>query len=280
MATLFKQDSGELDAIDRRLQKDGFKTTLSSEHKLRYMWRQLLRSETSLSSSLESVEELRKQHAQEMIEVETYVDHIRQLSNERETLTVDLEVENEKLKAELEELREEQEKDMLNVKEIGVILKDSGLVGNKIDKLSIKDHLSNLVRDHAKTLGKVKHLETENTNLKTTGSSSDSQAAKLLEQERKEMEEEMIRMQDSMKLVKQEERRIHEEEINSIKMDKQEFQKKFNASEKKSKDFQLEVLNLKRKMEDEQRAHNKDMTELIRNKHGMLNFSILMSIYT
>ena len=233
------------------------------------MWRQLLRSEASLSSSLESVEELRKQHAQEMIEVETYVDHIRQLSNERETLTVDLEVENEKLKAELEELREEQEKEMLSVKEISVILKDSGLVGNKMNKPSIKDHLSNLVQDQAKILGKVKHLETENTSLKTAGSSSDSQAAKLLQQERKEMEEEMKRMQDSMKLVKQEERKIHEEEINSIKMDKQEFQKKSNVSEKKCKDLQLEVLNLKRKIEDEQRAHNKDMTELIRKQHGM-----------
>lgn len=162
---ILDSDSGELDAINKRLQKDGFKTTLSLEHKLRHMWRQLLRSETSLSSSLESVEELRKQHAQEMIEVETYVDHIRQLSNERETLTVDLEVENEKLKAELEELREEQDKEMLSVDEIGVLLKDSGLPGNKRDKLSIKEHVSNLVRDHTSTLDKVRHMEKENANL-------------------------------------------------------------------------------------------------------------------
>lgn len=265
---MFIKDAGELVEIDKRLQEDGFKTTLSLEHKLRYMWRQLLRSEASLGSSLETVEELRKQHAQEMIEVETYVDHIRQLSNEREALTLDLEVENEKLKSELGELREEQDKEMFSVKEISVLLRDSGLPQHTRDKISIKDHVSNLVRDYNQTLDKAKHLEAENSNLKLTGSSSDSKTIKLLEQERKAMEDEMKRMQDNMKLVKQEERRIHEEELNKIKLDKQELQKKLNSSEKKCKDLQREVLSVKSKMEDEQRAHNKDMTELLRKQHG------------
>jgi chromosome segregation ATPase len=105
------------------------------------------------------------------------------------------------------------------------------------------------------------------------GGASDSHRIQLLEQERNEMENEMKRMQDNMRVVKQEERRIHEEEVNGLKTEKQELQKKFNTTEKKCKDLQIEVLNLKRKMEDEQRAHNKDMTEMIKKQIGkMISF--------
>ena len=90
------------------------------------------------------------------------------------------------------------------------------------------------------------------------------------------MEDEIKRMQDNMRVVKQEERRIHEEEVNGMKTEKQELQKKFNTSEKKCKDLQIEVLNLKRKMEDEQRAHNKDMTELIKKQNGKIMFNYVL----
>ena len=106
------------------------------------------------------------------------------------------------------------------------------------------------------------------------GVSSESQRVQLLEEERDEMENEIKRMQENMRAVKQEERRMHEEEVNGIKVEKQEIQKKLNTSEKKCKDLQMEVLNLKRKMEDEQRAHNKDMTELIKKQNGMLYLNI------
>ena len=43
--------------------------------------------QASLKATLENIEELRVQQAQEMQEVENYVEHIRQLSDEREALT-------------------------------------------------------------------------------------------------------------------------------------------------------------------------------------------------
>ena len=42
-----------------------------------------------------------------MKEVENYVEHIRSLSDERETLTLEFEAENEMLKAEVQQLREQ-----------------------------------------------------------------------------------------------------------------------------------------------------------------------------
>ena len=156
--------------IDKRLRKDGFKTDIEVEHKLRYLWRQLLRSETSLASSLESVEKLRKQHAQEMAEVETYVDHIRQLSNEREALTLELEVENEKLKSDLEDMKQDQDAQMLSLAEIDSLLKNSGFkLENVRNKLDMKDCLGNLAKERNQALDRVRHLELENGNLKTTG---------------------------------------------------------------------------------------------------------------
>lgn len=48
-----------------------------------------------------SIEELREQQAEEMREVENYVEHIRSLSDEREALTLEFEAENEQLKADV-----------------------------------------------------------------------------------------------------------------------------------------------------------------------------------
>lgn len=104
----------------------------------------------------------------------------------------------------------------------------------------------------------------------TTGSSSDSQRVQMLEEERTEMENELNKMHENMRLVKQEETKIHKEEMEKIRAERMEVQSKLNASEKKCKDFQMEVLNLKRKIEDEQRAHSKDLTEMIKKQNGKL----------
>ena len=50
-------------------------------------------------------EQLKQHKAEEMREVENYVEHIRSLSVEREALTVELEAENETLKQQIESLQ-------------------------------------------------------------------------------------------------------------------------------------------------------------------------------
>ena len=58
-----------------------------------------------MESSLEQIEELKQQQAEEMKEVENYVEHIRSLSDEREALTVEFETENELLKQQISKLQ-------------------------------------------------------------------------------------------------------------------------------------------------------------------------------
>ncbi len=65
--------------------------------------------QASLQGALGSVRDLRSQQAEEMKEVENYVDHIRKLSDERDGLTLEFEAENDLLKAEVEKLNAELE---------------------------------------------------------------------------------------------------------------------------------------------------------------------------
>lgn len=105
-----------------------------------------------------------------MVEVETYVDHIRQLSSEREALTLELEVENEKLKSDLEDLKQDQESQMMGLPEIAALLKDSGLkLENVRNKLDMKNYLGNLAKENNQVSERMKHLELENGRLKSSG---------------------------------------------------------------------------------------------------------------
>jgi hypothetical protein len=56
---------------------------------------------------LETITELQQQQAEEMKEFENYVEHVRCLSAEREALTVEFAAENDQLKEDNDNLRQE-----------------------------------------------------------------------------------------------------------------------------------------------------------------------------
>lgn len=246
---ILESDAGELEDIDERLQKDGYRTNIPVEHKLRYFWRQFTRSETSLKSSLESVEQLRKQHGEEMIEVENYVAHIRQLSDEREALTQDLEAENEQLKAELEQMKVEKEAGAYVSEDICDMLMESGLTQIGRDTNPVKEQVNYLIKERASLSEKVRRLELDNETLRKNSDTeqSDKRLMKIMEEERKDMEDEMNRMRDMMKQVKQEERKIHEQEMKKVTEEND---------------------SLRSQLEKAQKQHNADMTELINRHQG------------
>ncbi|KAI3357304.1 hypothetical protein L3Q82_015758 [Scortum barcoo] len=99
----------ELDQISMRLQEDGLPPGASVEERQRHLWRQLLDSEAKYQSSIQELQILRTQQANEMKEVESYVAHIRGLLEERECLTADYERDNEHLRQELYQIRQQQE---------------------------------------------------------------------------------------------------------------------------------------------------------------------------
>ncbi|KAM3618705.1 uncharacterized protein V6R79_023827 [Siganus canaliculatus] len=99
----------ELDQISVRLQEDGLPPGATFEERQRHLWRQLLDREAMLRLSTQELQTLRTQQAKEKEEVESYVAHIRELLVERECLTADYERDNEQLRLELHQIRQQQE---------------------------------------------------------------------------------------------------------------------------------------------------------------------------
>ncbi|XP_016891752.1 coiled-coil domain-containing protein 30 isoform X2 [Cynoglossus semilaevis] len=104
-----EEQQDELVQISMRLQEDGLPPDATEEEKHRFLWQQLLGSEAKLHSVTQELQTLRTQQANEMKEVESYVAHIRGLLEERESLTADYERDNEQLRHELHQIRQQQE---------------------------------------------------------------------------------------------------------------------------------------------------------------------------
>lgn len=185
-----------------------------------------------------------------MIEVENYVAHIRQLSDEREALTQDLEAENEQLKAELEQMKVEKEAGAYVSEDICDILTGAGLSQIGRDTNPVKEQVNYLIKERSSLTEKVRQLELENEDLrkKSDTEQSDKRIMKIMEEERKDMEEEMNKMREMMKQVNQEERKFHEQEIKKVTEEND---------------------NLKSQLETAQKQHNVDMTELINRHQGL-----------
>lgn len=195
-----------------------------------------------------------------MIEVENYVAHIRQLSDEREALTQDLEAENEQLKAELEQMKVEKEAGAYVSEDICDMLTEAGMTQIGRDTNPVKEQVNYLIKEKTSLSEKVRRLEIENENLRKNSDSeqSDKRLMKIMEEERKDMEEEMNRMREMMKQVKQEERKVHEQEMKKVTEEND---------------------SLRSQLEKEQKQHNSDMTELINRHQGLLVSELIIILY-
>uniref|UniRef100_A0A3P9KZF3 Coiled-coil domain containing 30 n=1 Tax=Oryzias latipes TaxID=8090 RepID=A0A3P9KZF3_ORYLA len=99
----------ELDHISKRLQEDGLSPEASAEDRQRHLWHLLLRSEAQLRSASQELQALHTEQNNEKKEVESYVEHIRGLLEDRESLTAEYEAENQDLRHELQQIKHQQE---------------------------------------------------------------------------------------------------------------------------------------------------------------------------
>ncbi|XP_036068549.1 coiled-coil domain-containing protein 30 isoform X3 [Oryzias melastigma] len=99
----------ELDHISKRLQDDGMSPEASADDRQRRLWRLLLRSEAQLRSASQELQALHTEQNNEKKEVESYVEHIRGLLEDRESLTAEYETENQELRHELQQIKQQQE---------------------------------------------------------------------------------------------------------------------------------------------------------------------------
>ncbi|XP_064326425.1 coiled-coil domain-containing protein 30 isoform X2 [Phalacrocorax carbo] len=105
------------ETVRRWLQAEGADPAAPAEEQLGLAWRLLRRAEARLG-------DLEQRRAEEMRDVESYVGHVRTLTEERDAITTEYEKENEQLRLELSQLRLQQE---AQLKEVEEMLEQEGL---------------------------------------------------------------------------------------------------------------------------------------------------------
>ncbi|XP_029434854.1 coiled-coil domain-containing protein 30 [Rhinatrema bivittatum] len=136
------------------LKEEGLDPCATSDERLSYLWCLYQRSEGKLWSASQDLEELRRQQAEEMKDVENYVDHVRNLTEEREGLASKFEKENEQLRTELEHLRLQHE---AQAKEVEEMLDQEGL--SEIAHSNPSEQIAYLLVERATVLERLDLME-------------------------------------------------------------------------------------------------------------------------
>ncbi|XP_023697378.2 uncharacterized protein ccdc30 isoform X2 [Paramormyrops kingsleyae] len=144
----------EMDEINRCLQEDGLSAEASAEERQRHLWRVLQRSEENRLFSVGELQSLQAQRADEMEEVENYVEHIRNMLDDRESLAAVYEQENEQLRAHLREVVVQQD---IQLKELAEMLEQEGLA--EISHSSPSEQVAYLLVERATLLEKLEACE-------------------------------------------------------------------------------------------------------------------------
>ena len=106
---------------------DGVRPDVSDDRKIRHLYRKVLRTETTLRETIQGMDALKTQQAEEMQAVEGYVEHIRNLSGEKDQLVAELERENDVLKEELMNVHVEKSANVREAESIAELLSAEGM---------------------------------------------------------------------------------------------------------------------------------------------------------
>ncbi|XP_053853221.1 coiled-coil domain-containing protein 30 [Vidua macroura] len=131
------------DTIQRWLRAEGADPAAPPEEQLGLAWRLLRRAETRLG-------ELERRRAQDMRDVESYVGHVRTLTEERDAIASEYEKENEQLRLELAQLQLQQE---TQLKEVEEMLEQEGL--SQISCSAASEQVAYFLVERAALLGKL-----------------------------------------------------------------------------------------------------------------------------
>ncbi|XP_018408169.1 PREDICTED: coiled-coil domain-containing protein 30 [Nanorana parkeri] len=186
----------EVEEIISKLEEKGLSPGNSTEDYLAFLWNLYQVAERNLLDANNSLEELKRQQAEEMTEVESYVAHIRSLTEEREALTTDFEKENIQLRIELEKMQIQQE---LQLKEVEEMLDQEGL--SEIAQSSPSEQVAYLLVERATLLEKLEGLELKLDSHSENLSSEKQQDE--LEQIHRTLEEELYQQRESMRRTKE-----------------------------------------------------------------------------
>nr|XP_015192274.1 PREDICTED: coiled-coil domain-containing protein 30 isoform X3 [Lepisosteus oculatus] len=253
------EERAELGDIAQRLREDGLTPGATADERLRHLWRLFLRSEGSLLSVTQDLQALRTQQAAEMKEVENYVDHIRNLSEERETLTAEYERENEQLRLDLQQLRVQQE---AQLKEVEEMLEQEGL--EEITHSSPSEQIAYLLVERATLLEKLEAAERKLDTQSLTGSLREVHLQEELDQIRQTLEEELRQQRESMQRTKETMNKAHGAELSDERLARQRLERDLDEASRRLAMAHEEIRRLSDELDSARQAGGQCEPELQR----------------
>ncbi|XP_073441613.1 coiled-coil domain-containing protein 30 isoform X2 [Dendrobates tinctorius] len=238
------------DIVDK-LKEKGFNPGTSTEEYLCFLWDLYQIAESRLQASTNSLEELKLQQAEEMKEVENYVAHIRNLTEEREALTTDFEKENIQLRIELEKLQILQDSQL---KEVEEMLDQEGL--NEISHSSPSEQIAYLLVERATLLEKLELLEHKMDS--RSEHLSDQKRQDELEQIHRTLEEELYQQRETMRRTKETLNKTFDEELDKERKKRANAERDLNEAAQRLKMAHDEI----RKLTDNLLIKKKELIEL------------------
>lgn len=203
----------ELDELTLRLHRDGVSPEASSEERERHLWHLLQSSEGRLTSATEDLQTLRTQQASEMREVENYVEHIRNMLEERESITAEYERDNEQLRAELALMKHQQDS---QCKELVEMLEQEGLA--EISQSSASEQVAYLLVERVTLLERLEAAERKLDTQTLTGNLREVHLQEELDHIRHTLEEELRQQKENMN-------KAHSEELSRECSERQKLER-------------------------------------------------------
>ncbi|KAG1961824.1 coiled-coil domain-containing protein 30 isoform X2 [Pimephales promelas] len=208
-----KREEKELDEITLRLHRDGVSPEASTVEREQHLWRLLQSSECSLTAATEDLQSLRTQQASEMREVENYVEHIRNMLEERESLTAEYERDNEQLRAELALMKHQQDS---QCKEVVEMLEQEGLAD--ISQSSASEQVAYLLVERVTLLERLEAAERKLDTQTLTGNLREVHLQEELDHIRHALEEELRQQKENMN-------EAHSEELCKERTERQKLER-------------------------------------------------------
>ncbi|XP_066529096.1 coiled-coil domain-containing protein 30 isoform X2 [Hoplias malabaricus] len=234
-----REEKVELHKLSVRLEQDGLPPEASVEEQQLHLWRLLLRCENSLASTTEELQVLRTQQASEMREVENYVEHIRSMLEERESLTAEYEHDNEQLRAELAQMKHQQE---CQCKELMEMLEQEGLA--EISHSSASEQVAYLLVERVTLLERLEAAERKLDTQTLTGNLREVHLQEELDHIRHTLEEELKQQRETMHSAKESLNKAHSEELAQERTERQKLERDLEEASRRLAMAHKEIRNL------------------------------------
>ncbi|XP_077070606.1 uncharacterized protein ccdc30 isoform X4 [Siphateles boraxobius] len=239
-----KREEKELDEITLRLHRDGLSPEASTEERERHLWHLLQSSEGSLTAATEDLQSLRTQQASEMREVENYVEHIRNMLEERDSLTAEYERDNEQLRAELALMKHQQDS---QCKEVVEMLEQEGLAD--ISQSSASEQVAYLLVERVTLLERLEAAERKLDTQTLTGNLREVHLQEELDHIRHALEEELRQQKENINEAHSEELCRERTERQKLERDLEEASSRLAMAHKEIRHL-TDELDLARKVQN------------------------------